>query len=280
MRHDVVVASAEARVRGQVGLVTNRGRVVRLQVLDLPALPPVTTLSLAGGVPVSELVALEAKECVVGLTALPDDGAGSAPVLTLGTRSGVVKRVTPEAAPAKDAWSVIALKPGDEVIGAMDTGLEEELDLVFISDAGQLLRFSSASVRPQGRGAAGMTGIKLPPDAAAVFFGPVRSIDAAQVITVAGSSSALPGTAASSVKVTPFTEFPAKGRATGGVRCHRFLKGEDVIELAWAGVGPARAAGPRGAPVALPEPDPRRDGSGSPATAAISAVAGPTGPSQ
>ena len=42
------------------------------------------------------------------------------------------------------------------------------------------------------------------------------------------------------VKVTPFAEYPAKGRATGGVRCHRFLKGEDALVLAWAGAAPAR----------------------------------------
>ena len=40
------------------------------------------------------------------------------------------------------------------------------------------------------------------------------------------------------VKVTPFAEYPAKGRGTGGVRCHRFLKGEDTLVFAWAGPGP------------------------------------------
>ena len=37
--------------------------------------------------------------------------------------------------------------------------------------------------------------------------------------------------------MTPYAEYPAKGRATGGVRCHRFLKGEDLLVLAWAGPG-------------------------------------------
>ncbi len=62
----------------------------------------------------------------------------------------------------------------------------------------------------------------------------------AVVVTIAGSSNALPGTEAGSVKVTPFAEYPGKGRATGGVRCHRFLKGEDALVFAWAGRG-ARA---------------------------------------
>ena len=50
-----------------------------------------------------------------------------------------------------------------------------------------------------------------------------------------GSSAALPGTEPGSIKVTPYAEYPAKGRGTGGVRAHRFLKGEDTLVLAWAG---------------------------------------------
>ncbi len=95
------------------------------------------------------------------------------------------------------------------------------------------------------------------------------------VVTVSGSSSALPGTEAGSVKVTPFSEYPPKGRATGGVRCHRFLKGEDDLVFAWAGAEPALAAADSGAPVDLPEPIARRDGSGQPGSQPILACAGP-----
>jgi DNA gyrase subunit A len=75
--------------------------------------------------------------------------------------------------------------------------------------------------------------------------------------------------------VTPFGEYPRKGRATGGVRCHRFLKGEDALILAWAGAAPARAAAASGSPVDLPEATGRRDGSGTPPAQPIVAVAGP-----
>ena len=94
-------------------------------------------------------------------------------------------------------------------------------------------------------------------------------------MTASGSSTALPGTEAGAVKVTPFTEYPGKGRATGGVRSHRFLKGEDTLVTAWAGPGPARAAASSGAPVDLPEANGRRDGSGVPAPQPIAAVASP-----
>ena len=84
----------------------------------------------------------------------------------------------------------------------------------------------------------------------------------AVVVTVAGSAGALPGAAGRSVKVTPLHEFPGKGRATGGVRCHRFLKGEDVLVMAWAGPAPAVGATDSGGPVDLPDPVGKRDGSG------------------
>ena len=93
--------------------------------------------------------------------------------------------------------------------------------------------------------------------------------------TASGSCTALPGTEPGLVKVTPFTEYPPKGRATGGVRCHRFLKGEDALVFAWVGAAPARAAATSGAPVALPATPGRRDGSGVPAAQPIAACSGP-----
>jgi DNA gyrase subunit A len=96
----------------------------------------------------------------------------------------------------------------------------------------------------------------------------------AVVVTVAGSAGALPGTAAGSVKVTPLHEYPGKGRATGGVRCHRFLKGEDMLVLAWAGPAPAAAASESGRPVRLPDPVGRRDGSGTGLAGQVTIIGG------
>ena len=121
-----------------------------------------------------------------------------------------------------------------------------------------------AAVRPQGRSGGGIAGIRLTTGERVVFFGAFTPGEDAVVVTASGSSTALPGTEPGAVKVTPFSEYPAKGRATGGVRCHRFLKGEDTLVLAWAGPGPARAAASSGAAVDLPEANGRRDGSGVP----------------
>lgn len=104
-------------------------------------------------------------------------------------------------------------------------------------------------------------------------FGVVAAADpAAVVVTVAGASSVLPGMAAGSAKVTPFSEFPSKGRATAGVRAHRFLKGEDALTVAWAGHGPAKAASAKGVARALPTEYGRRDGSGVPLSQTVELI--------
>jgi DNA gyrase subunit A len=273
-RHDVITSAVKATARGEVGLLTSRGRVIRLSVLELPALPPTNGApSLSGGAPLGAFVDLPAGERVLCLTTLADTSGG----LALGTAHGVVKRVVADVPSGRSDWEVIGLKEGDEVVGAVELAPDADADLVFVTADAQLLRFPASSVRPQGRPAGGMTGIKLAAGGRVVFFGAVRPDDDAVVVTVAGTSSALPGTEAGTAKVAPYAEYPAKGRATGGVRCHRFLKGEDELLLAWAGQGPAKAGAANGSAVDLPAPTGRRDGSGTPVQAPIAAVAGPAG---
>ncbi|HWJ52594.1 MAG TPA: DNA gyrase C-terminal beta-propeller domain-containing protein, partial [Propionibacteriaceae bacterium] len=211
------------------------------------------------------LVTLEPGERVLCLTTLSPDSLG----LALGTADGVVKRVNPEVL-GKESWEVIRLDPGDRVVGAVEL-ISTAAELVFITSDAQLLHFSAGSVRPQGRAGSGMAGIKLGVGVRVVFFGAVAGDDSV-VVTVSGTSRALPGTDAGAVKVTPLSEYPGKGRATGGVRCHRFLKGEDALLLAWAGPAPARAAAASGSPVELPPAEGRRDGSGTPSGQPIAAV--------
>ncbi|HEV2932858.1 MAG TPA: DNA topoisomerase IV subunit A, partial [Streptosporangiaceae bacterium] len=267
--HDVLAGAVRTTARGTIGVVTSAGRLVKVNVIELPALPPgAGTASLAGGTAVGEFAALERGETVAGLVSV--NGAG----IALGTAEGVVKRVLPEYPQNRDDFEVIALRPGDRVVGAVQLS-EESAELVFITSDAQLLRFPASAVRPQGRAAGGMAGVRLSSGASVVWFGAV-SADAASgipvgapgtyspavVVTVAGSTGALPGAAGLSVKLTPLHEYPGKGRATGGVRCHRFLKGEDVLVMAWAGAGPALGATEEGSPVILPDPVGRRDGSG------------------
>jgi len=269
-RHDVVIGAIRTTARGHFGLLTSTGRLHRLGALELPTLPTTAAHpNLKGGAPIGEFISLEVGERVLGLTDLDPDSPG----LALGTRDGIVKRVNPEVLTNRDEWEVISLKDGDEVVGAVQLATGEET-LCFITSDAHLLHFGAGLVRPQGRGGGGIAGIKLATGAQVVSFTALDPADAV-VVTVAGSADALPGTEAGSIKVTPFAEYPGKGRATGGVRCMRFLKGEDRLLFGWAGATPALAAAASGTAVDLPDPVDRRDGSGTPAAQPVAACAGP-----
>ena len=275
---DLVACSVATTARATIGAVTSAGRMIRVSVIEIPAVTTVTTAdgatapgALAAGQPVAEFVpGLADGELVLALA--PLDGGESAGV-ALGTASGIVKRVQPDYPANRDEFELITLKDDDRVIGAAYLA-GDDAELTFITSDAQLLHFPAASVRPQGRPAAGVAGIRPADGARILWFGalgpaavqPGLSAAEPAVVTVAGRSGALPGTGGGSLKVTPFAEYPAKGRATGGVRCQRFLKGEDELTRAWAGPGPVFGATESGIIVDLSEMTGRRDGSGNAVT--------------
>ncbi|MGQ0630369.1 MAG: DNA gyrase/topoisomerase IV subunit A [Sporichthyaceae bacterium] len=272
-KHDVVISCVPATARGYVGVVTSTGRMLRVPITDMPSLPPTASPpALSGGGPVTEFAALIKGEKVVGLVSLDP----AAPPVAIGTAAGVVKRLKYDVPAKGEEWEIIALKPGDRVVGIAQP--TEGADLVFVTTDAQLLRFGAAGVSAQGRSAAGMAGIRLAPKMSVLWFGSVESDAESVLVTIAGSTGTLDD-GFGTIKLTPLHEYPGKGRGTGGVRCHRFLKGEDVLTLGWAGPAPAKASGPTGAPVPLPEADGRRDGSGVRLDKPVAALGGPVGSS-
>ncbi|WP_427132456.1 DNA gyrase/topoisomerase IV subunit A [Pseudarthrobacter sp. S9] len=265
-RHDVFQSVVKSSARGEIAAVTSQGRMLRLQMMDMPVLPPTSgTPNMAGGVPARDFITLLKGESLVAFAPLDQ-------VLAVGTAQGVIKRVQPDYPLNREDWEVIALKDKDTVVGIAPAGSDDD-DLVFVTRQAQLLRFNAAAVRPQGRTAGGMAGIKLAAGDQVLFFGTAVPDDsAAVVVTIAGTEGALPGTAPGAAKVTALAEYPAKGRATAGVRAHRFLKGEDTLLLAWAGHGPAKASSLAGVARSLPGEHGRRDGSGIPLSQAIDTI--------
>lgn len=266
--HDALQSCVATTARNDVGVVTSNGRLLRISALDLPTLPASASApSLAGGSLISELVSLEPGEAVVGIVSL-DSTSGP---ITLATAQGKIKRITYDYPERRNEFEIITLLPGDTVVNAFHA--DDNSQLVFVSSDAQLLHFPASAVRPQGRSGQGMAGISLREGAKVISAHALKRDDfsSAVVITVAGSSFALPGTGATTIKMTPFDRFPTKGRATGGVRCQRFLRGEDQLEIAWVGVDP-RAQGSAGQCLELPELDERRDGSGSALVSPVSYI--------
>lgn len=266
-KHDAILSSLTTTSRTEIGAVTSGGRLVRFTAVDVPVVPA-NSIQPAAGVAIRDYLALQdRRESVLALVALDSDVP-----IALGTSQGIVKRVIAGDWASRPDVEIVSLKDGDRVIGA--AGADDGDELVFVTSVAQLLRFPAATVRPQGRAAGGMAGVKLSPDARVVFFGvvPAGLAQASVVVTVATSAATLPGADAGTGKVSDFAEFPGKGRATAGVRAQRFLKGEDEIALAWVGPEPALAVGPDGSVRTLPEGKAKRDASGSPLGGVIGAV--------
>ena len=292
---DQIVALFPTTTLASYGLITSSGRLVLAHVADLPALPASTTLSVAGGVKAKELLGTtentdpvpgEYVVTAIAMSAPPhkgdasdsDDASDDAlPPLAIGTRHGVIKRWNRESPTTMDSWSVIDLKDDDTVVFAAPAADEDRL--VFISSDSSLLTYEAGNVRPQGRTAGGMAGCQvvtfnvIPAGKVAWTYeegeNGLFSASGAVVLTVAGDADALPGTENGSAKVTPLEMYPTKGRATGGVRSQRFLKGQNTLIFAWVGLYPLHASTEGGNPVELPKPDMRRDGSGTELAAPI-----------
>ncbi|WP_270294303.1 DNA gyrase/topoisomerase IV subunit A [Bifidobacterium adolescentis] len=292
-KDDQIVSMFRSSTRSSYGLVTSAGRLVLAHVVEMPKVSADGPLSVTGGVKAEELLGMTENtdpirgERVIAAIDMPstDDGGQLVP-LALGTRNGVVKRWNRESPTTMDSWSVIDLKDDDEVLAAAEARDEDRL--VFVSTDSSLLTFEAKNVRPQGRTAGGMAGIRLAEGCSVAAFAVVPdgkvtwnyeegenglfSASGAVVLTVAGDSEALPGTENGAAKVTPLEMYPTKGRGTGGVRSQRFLKGQDTLILAFVGAYPLHASTQSGAPVELPKPDMRRDGSGTDLSAPIAVV--------
>lgn len=292
-KDDQIVSMFRTSTRSSYGLVTSAGRLVLAHVVELPKVSADGPLSVTGGVKAEELLGMTENtdpirgERVIAAIDMPstDDGGQLVP-LALGTRNGMVKRWNRESPTTMDSWSVIDLKDDDEVLAAAEARDEDRL--VFVSTDSSLLTFEAKNVRPQGRTAGGMAGIRLAEGCSVAAFAVVPdgkvtwnyeegenglfSASGAVVLTVAGDSEALPGTENGAAKVTPLEMYPTKGRGTGGVRSQRFLKGQDTLILAFVGAYPLHASTQSGAPVELPKPDMRRDGSGTDLSAPIAVV--------
>ncbi|MEY4492166.1 MAG: hypothetical protein RL085_577, partial [Actinomycetota bacterium] len=259
-RHDAVANRIKTSTRSDIGFVTSTGRIVRVHVADIPAVADPT--DLASGAKASDFLALGKKERLLHAFELSETAE-----LAIGTKFGTVKRVSPEW-PAKNEFETIALKAGDELVGACNANDSQEF--IFVTNDAQLLRFKVDAVRPQGRGAAGVAGINLSKDAHAIYFNAVSPESV--VVTAANNSSALAGTDSGSAKVSELSEFPAKGRATGGVRAQKFIRNEDQLYFAWVGPADALVATVDGKPIDLDLELSKRDASGSKISSSIGAV--------
>ena len=259
-KHDGVISRISTSTRKDLGFLTSNGVIHRIHVGDVPSTGD--TFDAPNAQRVTDFLGLK-NETLVAMFDISSDTE-----IALGTASGVVKRVVADF-PARDEFDVISLKEGDEVVGAAVAN--NALEYVFVTSDAQLLRFDASGVRAQGRSASGIAGINLSETARVISFNVVTAANDVFVITAANSSSALPGTDAGSAKVSSLAEFPAKGRATGGVRAHKFIRSEDQLYFAALTQGAPLACSTDGKPIILGDMA-KRDSSGNALTAAVFGV--------
>ena len=271
-KHDAIVGAVRTTARGEVGLVTSAGRVVRLSALELPALPPLGGApGLSGGAPLAVYVDLPRGEEPLTIVPLDDGGPG----LALGTAQGVVKRVAPDH-PARSDWEVIALKDGDRVVGA--AALHD-------GDGGPRLRH-------QRRPAAPLPGLRgpaagprrrghgrhpaRPPGRRWSSSAPSTRPPTTSSSPPPGSSDALPGTQPGSLKVAPYCRVPGQGPRAPAAS-GRTGSCAARTPSSSPGPGPPRPArpGPAACPWTCPSPPAGATAPASPYPAVVAGIGSP-----
>ena len=197
---DEVVLLIPARTLHTMLFFTDRGKVYASKVYQIPE-----ARRAGKGVSIANLLNVEPGERVTAAIAVPS--FEQAEYCFMATRQGVVKRVSLQefASVRPSGLIAISLKEGDALEWARLTRGQDEILLV--TAQGQALRFREDEVRPMGRQAAGVTGIRLKPGDRVVAMDVVEPEGFLMVVTEKGYG-----------KRTPLSEYSRKHRATQGIR--------------------------------------------------------------
>jgi DNA gyrase subunit A len=177
---------------------SNRGKVYWLKVYTLPQ-----SGRNALGKPMVNLLPLEEGEKINAL--LPVKQYDEQHFVFMATSQGTVKKtpLTAFSRPRSTGIIAVDLAENDRLIGVAITDGQREI--ILVSSGGKAIRFHEDEVRPMGREAAGVRGIKL---------GDNQELIA---LIVVGEGNILTASAAGYGKQTPLDDFPSHGRGGQGV---------------------------------------------------------------
>jgi DNA gyrase subunit A len=180
---------------------SSRGKAYWLKVYQVPQAAPG-----ARGRPIVNLLPLEEGErinAVLPVKAFEDDK-----FVFLATKLGTVKK-TPLSAFARQRTNgiiAVELRDDDRLIGAGITNGQQ--DIMLFASSGKAIRFAEQDVRPMGRTAAGVRGLRL--------GGPQEEVIALSII---GAGPIVTATENGYGKLTLVEEHPVQGRGGQGVIC-------------------------------------------------------------
>ncbi len=196
---DEVLMMLPARTLDTILFFSDKGKVYSEKAYQIP-----DAGRMGRGIPIVNILSLGAGETITAAVPVPDFDA--AEYCTMVTRKGKIKRVVlSEFASVRPSGLIaIGLAEGDELGWVRLTDGDGEV--ILVTAMGQALRFSEKQVRPMGRPAAGVQGIKLRRGDVVVGMEVVEPGGDLLVVTSRGYG-----------KRTPLAEYPAKSRATMGI---------------------------------------------------------------
>jgi len=178
---------------------SNLGQLYWLKVYRLPK---------AGrgsrGKPIVNLLPLDAEERITAVLPIRDYEEGR--YVFMATATGTVKKTPLSAFSRPRAAGIIAvgLDPGDKLVGVAIT--DGTRDVMLCTSGGKAIRFLEDDVRPMGRTAAGVRGIRLP-----------EGEEVISLIIPDPNGLILTASENGYGKLTPVEEFPSHGRGGQGV---------------------------------------------------------------
>jgi DNA gyrase subunit A len=177
---------------------SNRGKVYWLKVYEVPQAG-----RNARGRPMVNLLPLGEGEKINAL--LPVKQYDEQHFVFMATSQGTVKKtpLTAFSRPRSSGIIGVDLRDNDRLVGVAITDSQREV--ILVSSGGKAIRFHEEEVRPMGREAAGVRGIKL---------GEGQELIA---LIVVGEGNVLTASATGYGKLTPLEEFPSHGRGGQGV---------------------------------------------------------------
>ena len=186
---------------------TERGRVFRLKCYAIPR----ETSRTAKGLPIVNLISIEAKEQVTAVITMPESVEDK--FMVVATRNGEVKktRLSEFAAVRSSGLIAMDLEPGDELVRAQVAGADDQV--LIVTEAGQSIKFSVAKLRTASRTSGGVRGIRLAPGDSVV--GMEIAVPDGEMLVMSAYGFG---------KRTPFKSYPLQHRGGGGVRTFKVVE--------------------------------------------------------
>ncbi len=199
---DILVRVLTTTAHSYLLFFTNRGKVYRLKAYQVPMMD-----RTARGTAVVNLLQLEPDEVVEAVIDTREFVADE--FLMFVTRQGVVKKTafTEYDKNRTNGLIAINLRESDELVRVIQ--VRETDDIVLVSSSGQAIRFAGNQVRPMGRSAAGVRGMKLREEDVVVAAAASSENDQRFLLTITKGGYG---------KRTPIEAYPRKGRGTMGVK--------------------------------------------------------------